>query len=68
MQVASEIKLSNVRKPMKFRTSNRTNSDPTYNDERSWTYGAGTPFPELPLSEKQYDGDKAFDDCEPWVL
>ena len=39
--------------------------DPTFT---SWSDGCGSPHPATPLSESRYDGDKPFDDCEPWVL
>ena len=34
----------------------------------SWSHGCGSPHPATPLSESRYDGEKLFDDCEPWIL
>ena len=31
-------------------------------------FGAGTPIPEIPQSQRQYDGDNHFDYCEVLVL
>ena len=33
-----------------------------------WSDGAGTPYPEVPLSQRQYDGENPFENCEPWHL
>ena len=32
-----------------------------------WSYGCGTPYPETPQSQRRYDGDMPFEDCEPWM-
>lgn len=34
---------------------------------RGWKHGCGTPFPDTPASQRRYDGDCHFDDCEPWL-
>lgn len=34
---------------------------------RGSKYGCGTPYPETPLSQRRYDGDRPFEDCEPWL-
>jgi hypothetical protein len=36
--------------------------------EAARAFGAGTPYPATPRSESSYDGEKFFDDCEPWTL
>lgn len=33
-----------------------------------WSNGAGTPHPEVPTSQRQYDGENPFENCEPWYL
>lgn len=49
-------------------TVERTERDTKAVKRPRWVFGAGTPFPSTPCSESTYDGDKLFDDCEPWVL
>jgi hypothetical protein len=36
--------------------------------EAARAFGAGSPYPSTPFSESHYDGEKFFDDCEPWNL
>lgn len=31
-------------------------------------FGVGNPFPEIPASQRQYDGDNQFDYCEVLIL
>ena len=33
-----------------------------------WSDGAGSPYPAVPLSQRQYDGENPFEACEPWYL
>ena len=33
-----------------------------------WSDGGGTPYPEVPYSQRQYDGENPFEFCEPWYL
>ena len=30
--------------------------------------GCGTPAPSIPRSQRQYDGDNPFDNCEVWAI
>lgn len=58
-KVANQLPRKETTRPFSRESSDR---------EPKWTYGAGTPFPQIPLSEFCYDGEKLFDDCEPWIL
>ena len=64
MQTAITTQQSNASSPA---TKSKFTFDQT-SDFWSVGGGQGSPCPEVPLSERRYDGAKYFDDCEPWIL